>query len=253
MAAAGLLDTMKRAIAPIAALLAVALSVPPAQAQNVEPKAPPEARLVVVGEGRVTVAPDYARIRTGVSTNAKTAKEASDANAKLMAGVIAALVDAGIAKKDIQTAQFSIDPVYTSPSSAPSSGERKLSGFRVSNQVNVTIHEIGQVGDILDRLVRAGATEASSIAFLNSDPEKALDQAREAAIANARHKAELYARASDLNLGRVAWITESADFQPVVPMAVNMQRMSAPAKPVPIETGEETITARVTVGFEVAQ
>jgi uncharacterized protein YggE len=66
------------------------------------------------------------------------------------------------------------------------------------------------------------------------------------------HKAELYARASGVNLGRVVWITEGADFQPVLPMG-RMEKMRAPASPVPIERGEDTITARITVGFDITQ
>ena len=81
--------------------------------------------------------------------------------------------------------------------------------------------------------------------------EKVLDQAREAAIANARHKADLYARASGLNLGRVAWITESSDFEPILPTGVERRRMAT--TPPPIESGEDTLTARVTVGFDIAQ
>ena len=115
MAATGMVDTTNRAILAVAASLAASLSLTPARAQSVEPKPPAQARVIVVGEGSVTVAPDYARIRSGVSTNAKTVKEASDANAKLMANIIATLVDAGIAKKDIRTSEFSIEPVYASP------------------------------------------------------------------------------------------------------------------------------------------
>src|SRR5262249_5969330 len=196
-----------------------------------------------VGEGSVTVAPDYARIRSGVSTSAKTVKEASDANARLMANILATLADAGIAKKDIQTSEFSIMPVYGEPNPP---GGAKLSGYRVSNRVNVTIHQISQVGEILDRLVKAGATD-SAITFLVSEREKALDEAREAAIANARHKADLYARAAGLSLGRVVWITESADFEPIAPVQSRM-KLASPMSAVPIERGEDTITARVTVG-----
>ena len=217
-----------------------------AQAQTPEP---PRARIVVVGEGSVTVAPDYARIRSGMSTSAKTVKEASDTNAKLMTGILAALADAGIAKKDIQTSEFSIEPVYASP---VSSGAPKLSGFRVTNQVNVIIRQISQVGEVLDRLIAAGATDAGNVAFLVSERDKALDQARDAALANARHKADLYARASGLNLGGVAWITESSEFEPFAPMAAR-GKLAAPARPVPIESGEDTFTARITVGFDIAQ
>jgi uncharacterized protein YggE len=211
-----------RRILPVGALIAATLSVAAAQAQSAEPMSPARARVVVVGEGSVTVAPDYARIRSGVSTSAKTVKEANDTNAKLMANIIAALADAGIAKKDIQTSEFSIEPVYISPTPP---GGPKLSGYRVSNQVNVTIHQIAQVGEILDRLVKAGATDAGNVAFLVSDRDKALDQAREAAMANAKHKAELYAHAASLTLGHVAWITESLDFEPIPGMGVARSRM----------------------------
>jgi uncharacterized protein YggE len=231
-------------------LLALELFAASAQAQTAEPKSAAQARIVVVGEGSVTVAPDYARIRSGVTSEAKTVKQASDSNAKLMTNVIAALVDAGIAKRDIQTSQFSIEPIYTSQSKLSGPVESKLSGYRASNQVNVTIHQVSQVGEILDRLVQAGATDAGNVAFLVSEREKVLDQAREAAIADARHKADLYAHASGLSLGRVAWITEGSDFEPLPPMQSRM-KLASPTPP--IEPGEDTITARVTVGFDIAQ
>jgi len=260
MAASGLLDRTQRAILPLAALLLAALllaplPMAPAQAQAVDSKPAAEARVIVIGEGSITTAPDYARVRSGVTTTAKTVKEASDSNSKVMAAMIAALADAGIAKKDLQTSEFSIEPVYTSPSSKFSAdgpnGPPKLSGFRVSNHVNVIIRQISQVADILDGLVKAGATDIGNLGFVVSDREKALDQARESAMANARHKAELYARASGVTLGRVAWITESSDLQPIVPMGVARSKMAS--APVPIEGGEDTLTARITVGFEIAQ
>jgi uncharacterized protein YggE len=95
---------------PAGAILAAAaiLVAPCARAQ--QPAAQAEARVIVVGEGSVHVAPDYAQIRGGVTTKGKTVKEATDANSKLMAAVTAALLNAGIVQADIQTAQFSIQP-----------------------------------------------------------------------------------------------------------------------------------------------
>src|SRR5689334_5798040 len=113
MSAPGSLETTKRAIAPVAALVVAALSVLPAQAQTVDSKSAGEARVTVAGEGHVTVPPEHARVTGGVSTTAKTVKEASDSNSKVMTAMLAALADAGIAKKDIQTSEFSIEPVYT--------------------------------------------------------------------------------------------------------------------------------------------
>ncbi|MBO0718197.1 MAG: SIMPL domain-containing protein [Rhizobiales bacterium] len=242
---------MQRTILPAGALVAVTLFVAGVQAQTAAPGSAARARIVVVGEGSVTVAPDYARIRSGVTIDGKTAKQASEANTKLMSAVIEALLNFGIARKDIQTSQFSIEPIYTSQSKLSGSAESKLSGYRVSNQVNVTIHQIAQVGDVLDRLIEAGATDAGNVLFLVSERDKTLDQAREAAMADARHKAELYAHASGLNLGRVVWITESSDFEPILAGAAARPRTAT--APPPIESGENTIMARVTVGFDIAQ
>jgi uncharacterized protein YggE len=99
-----------------AALLAAAVLLA-ANAARAEPAASSasEARVVVTGDGSVSVAPDYAQIRSGVTTRAKTVKEAVDANSKLMAAVTAALRDAGIAEKDIQTSRFTIQPIYDRP------------------------------------------------------------------------------------------------------------------------------------------
>ena len=169
----------------------------------------PETRVIVNGEGSVSVQPDYAQIRAGVTTKAKTVKEATEANTKLMGAVTAALRDSGIEQKDIQTSHFSVQPVYASPQ--PNT-EPKLSGFSVSNQLSVTIRQIATVGTILDRVITAGATDVGGVEFLHSDLSRALDQAREAAVADARRKAELYARAAGLELGRVVWVTEDPGF-----------------------------------------
>jgi uncharacterized protein len=229
-------------------LAAVAAFASPSLAQ-VQPQPSPEARVVVIGEGSISVAPDYAQVEGGVTTRAKTVKEATDANSKLMAAVTSTLLEAGIAQADIQTSRFSIQPVYApqEPRTEP-----KLAGYSVSNQVRVKIRQIGKVGEILDRLVTAGVTNVGNIAFLVSDPSKALDQARAAAIADARRKAEIYARASDVQLGKVIWITEDSGFAPPFPMRGGAPAAMA-ATPVPISAGEDTFHARVTVGFDIAR
>jgi uncharacterized protein YggE len=218
-----------------------------ARAQQVQ--SPQDGRVVVMGEGSVSVTPDYAQIESGVTTRAKTVKEATDANSKLMAAITSALLESGVAQKDVQTSRFSVQPVYApqEPRTEP-----KLVGYSISNHVRVKIRQLGKVGEILDRLVTAGVTDVGNIAFLVSDPSKALDQARAAAIADARRKAEVYAQASGLRLGRVIWITEDPGFSPPSPMRA--QGASAPmAAPVPIATGEDTLRVRVTVGFDIAR
>jgi len=187
----------------------------PIVARAEQAQSPPDGRVIVIGEGSVGVTPDYAQIESGVTTRAKSVKEASDANSKLMAAITSALLESGIAQNDIQTSRFSIQPIYApqEPRTEP-----KLVGYSISNRVRVKIRQIGKVGEILDRLVTAGVTDVGNVAFLVSDPSKALDQAREAAIADERRRAEVYAQASGLRLGRVVWITEDPAFAPPVAM-----------------------------------
>jgi uncharacterized protein len=225
----------------ISGLIAGAFAVPAVAQQSPSDR---PANIVVAGEGSISVAPDYAEITAGVTTKAKTAKEATDADSKLMTAVIAALQDVGIAKKDIQTSQFSVQPVYTNQSNA----EPKLTGFSASNQVAVTIRQIDKVGEIADRLVSAGATNIGNLAFLHSDTSKLLDQAREAAVADARRKAELYARAAGVTLGRVVLINENSTSMPFA-KAVRYAAVAA----APIATGEDTLRVDITVGFEIAR
>jgi uncharacterized protein len=242
-------------VAPMFALQAVALLFfalvavfPLAIHAQAQAPSPSDGRIVVIGEGSVAVTPDYAQIESGVTTRANSVKAATDANSKLMAAITAALLDAGIVQNDVQTSRFSVQPVYApqEPRTEP-----KLVGYSVSNQVRVKIRKIDTVGAILDRLGTAGVTNVGNIAFLVADPSKALDQAREAAIADARRRAQVYAQASGLQLGRVIWITEDPGFAPPVPMRALGGSAAMPA-PVPIATGEDTFRVRVTVGFYTA-
>ena len=235
-------------LATLASAAAFACLVPSVEAQSPQAQSAPFGGIVVVGEGRVTVAPDYAQIASGVTTRGKSVKEASDANSKTMAAVIKALLDSGVAQNDVQTSRFSVQPVYVpqEPRTEP-----KLAGYSVSNQVRAKIRQIDKLGEILDRLITAGATDVGNIEFLLSDPSKALDQAREAVMADARRKAEVYARAAGIRLGQVEWITEQSGF---VPVPLRGQGASAArAAAVPIATGDDTLAVTVTVGFTIAQ
>jgi uncharacterized protein len=212
-------------------------------------QAPPP-RVVVSGEGKVNVVPDLAQVRSGVTTSAKNVKDAVESNSKTMAAIITALTESGIAQKDIQTAQFSIQPVY---SSQDQHAESKLTAYRVSNQVIAKIRHIDKLGDVLDRLAAAGATDVWNIDFMVSDPSKALDEAREAAIADARRKAEVFARAAGVALGRVVSIEEESPA--AEPLSTRNRAMAATRDmvAVPVASGENTLRAVVTVGFDLVK
>lgn len=198
-------------------------------------------RLVTVtGEATVAVAPDAAVIRIGVSTQGKTAAEASSANSQKMAAVLGAIKDAGVAERDVQTAALSLQPQYESTKP----GAPRLIGFQVSNQVTVKIRDIKAMPGVLDRAISAGANEMSGIDFVVSEESKLLDQARGKAIADARRKAELYAEAAGGHVGRVVSITEEGAPSPPRPMVAAMR-----AGAVPVAPGEQTLKATVTVSY----
>ena len=200
-----------------------------------------EKLVTVTGEATVAVAPDSAMIRIGVSSQDKTARAASDANARQMTAVLAAIKSNNIADRDIQTSRLSLQPQYD----PNKSGTARLTGFQATNQVTVRIRDIGNLAAVLDSAISAGANEMSGIEFIVSEQSKLLDRARDDAIADAHRKAELYAKAAGSKLGHVIAISEEGSAPPPRPM----QALRAGA--VPISPGEQTLRAAVTVSYEL--
>jgi hypothetical protein len=198
--------------------------------------------VTVAGEATVSVAPDIAIIRIGVTSQGKNAREASEANATRMTSVLAAIKDAGIAEKDVQTSRLSLQPQYD-PNKA---GAAHLLGFQVTNQVTMKIRDIDRLPGVLDHAIAAGANEMSGIEFAVSEQSKLLDQARDEAIADARRKAEIYALAAGAKVGHVVAIIESGAGPP---QPIAMQAMRAAG--VPVAPGEQTLRAQVTVSYEL--
>jgi len=202
--------------------------------------------ITVVGEGTASVAPDSAMIRGGVTTQGKTAREASEANSKDMQAVIAALKDAGVAERDIKTTRLSIYPQMDSNKS----GKARIIGFQATNQVTVRLRDTTRIADALDQMIAAGANEISGISFSVSDPSKALDQARKDAVGDARRKAEIYAQAAGVRLGRAVQIQEGSVAVPFQPRSMAL-RADAQAASVPVSPGEETLRVNVSISFEL--
>lgn len=200
----------------------------------------------VTGEAHISVPPDRASVDAGVATDAKTAREASQANNTEMTKVLAALKAANIDPKDIQTSRLSLQPQYAPSRTGPST---PIVGYRASNRVTVRIHDVSKVADIIDTLVGAGANDIGNVNFAVSQASKLLDDAREKAVADARRKAEIYAKAAGVTLGAPLSIAEEGAPQPVfrakiaAPMAVAM--------PTPIAQGEETLSVSVAVTWAI--
>lgn len=199
--------------------------------------------ITVSAEGKVSARPDMARISSGVVTEAASAKDALSANSVAMERLLTGLKAAGIAGADIKTTSFDVSPRYQNrrDGSAP-----KIDGYRVSNDVNVVVRDLSNLGPLLDQLVSLGANRISGLSFDVAKEDALLDDARRKAIANARQRAELYATAAGVRLGQVLVISEQAVH--VAPRGPMMAR-AAMAESVPIAEGTQEITARVTVTY----
>lgn len=208
----------------------------------------PPPTISVTGEASVSVAPDLAEVDGGVTTQAKTAREASDANNKAMAAVLAALKGAGIAETDIRTSRLSLQP-QVAPARVSSDTPPAIVGYRASNRVTVRVHDMGKVASTLDTLLAAGANDIGGIDFMVSNASKWLDEARPKAIADARRKAEIYAKAAGVSIGAPLSISEESSSGPIVPRA--FKAGLAPAAPTPIAVGDETLTITISVAYEI--
>jgi uncharacterized protein YggE len=229
---------LKRPLA-IAVVTAAWLAAP-ALAQTMPPPA-----ISVTGEANVSVAPDQAQIDGGVTSDAKTAREASEANNAAMGKVLLALKGAGIDEKDYQTSRLSLQPQFATPSKVT---ERAgIVSFRASNRVMVRIRDVTKVAGIIDVLVGAGANEIGGINFTVTQASKHLDEAREKAIADARRKAEIYAKAAGVTLGEPISISEEG-----APTPVFRGKMAAPmAAGAAVAQGEETLSVTVSVSWAI--
>jgi uncharacterized protein YggE len=197
------------------------------------------------GHGEVKAAPDQVQVNAGVTTSAATAAQALAANISRMTGVFAALKKAGIAEKNIQTINFSVSPQYTN---GANNEVQRLTGYQVRNEVSVRLEDVSRLGATLDALVGAGANQMNGINFSIRDTAAMLQKAREAAIADAKDRAETYARAAGVTLGPIQSIGEGGGSGPV-PMFKPMRMMAA--APVPVAAGEESVTADVSVVWEI--
>jgi uncharacterized protein YggE len=231
---------VKHRAAFAAAIAAGALLAAPAQAEVIPPAA-----ISVTGEATVSVPPDLAQIDGGVTSEAKTAREASDANNAAMGKVLLALKGAGIEEKDFQTSRLSLQP-----QSAPNrTGPSAIVGYRASNRVTIRLRDVTKVANVIDTLVGAGANEIGGINFMVSQASKLLDEARERAVADARRKAEIYAKAAGVTLGAPLSISEEGNAAPIPyrRMAVGM------AATAPVAQGEETLQVNVSVSWAIKQ
>ena len=202
--------------------------------------------VTVSGVGKVSAVPDMARVTTGVTTQAETAGQALTANTAAMTKLFEVLKEAKIEKRDIQTSNFNVSPVYERD---PQRRTNRVSGYRVSNQVNIRVRKIEELGDILDALVRAGSNQISGVSFDVENQSGIMDGARKLAVQDAKSKAKTLCGEADVRIGKVLSISEG-DVGGPRPQPM-MARFKSAESSVPVAAGEREFQAQVVVIFEI--
>jgi uncharacterized protein YggE len=235
------MNTLLRAAA-IAALIA-------APAAHAADAAFATTTLALSARGEASAVPDMATITLGVETNAGSAGQAMRDNAARMNQVIATVKAAGVADRDLRTANLDLSPQYAyAAGQAP-----RLTGYRASDQLTVTVADLARLGPIADAVVSAGATSVGGITFGLAHPLSSENAARLAAVKALEDKAALYAQSAGYHIVRLVSLSEGAGCQapPIRPMAAFA--MQAPAAPTPVEAGETKVRIDVNGVFELGR
>jgi len=203
-------------------------------------------RLTVIGQGSVQSTPDMATISLGVTTEARTAAAALASNSSDTAEILKVISNSGIAERDVQTSGLNLSPVWNNRTSN-SNSRPAIVGYAVSNQITIRVRDLTVLGQVLDAVVKSGATNFRGLSFGLQDTVPAMDGARTAAVQDAARKARLYAAAASVDLGKILEIREAGASSP----RPEMLREMAMSEAVPIAAGEISITASVTIVYEL--
>lgn len=199
--------------------------------------------VVVTGRASVPALPDTARIVLGVESQAGSARQAHEANARKVERIVAALQALGIPGRDIQTAGISLTPVYASDGGdAP-----RLVGYRAAYTLRVRVQPVQQAGAAADAAVQAGANRIESIEFTVEDPAPLQDEALRQAVADALSQARALAQAAGAELGEVLAIRDVSFTAPQPPVRLPLVRLAQSAEATPVLPGELSFQASATL------
>lgn len=204
--------------------------------------------ILVTGNGEASAPPDRALVRLGTTAQTSQAETAQAKVNETMTKALDLIQKAGVEKRNIRTAMLRLSPVYTSDRS---SDGPKVTGFRASNVLEVTLDDLKLVGKVIDAGLAAGMNELQGVSFSLKNDLPQRNNALKSAAEEARVKAETIAEALGLTLSTVYEVTESGVH--LIPFQDNFggaRMMSAAAMPTPVEPGEVRVQANVTVRYE---
>lgn len=203
----------------------------------------------VTGEGKAFMAPDIAEISLGAQTGRQaSAKVAMEQLKAKMDAVFKAVKDAGVEEKDIRTEQFSLNPVYDW-----SNGKQTMLGFEAMQSLRVKVRDLDKASGVLEAATAAGANQAGNVSFTIDDPETKRSEARQAAIEQAREKAQKLASDLGMSLGKIRGFQEGGGYTPPLPMRAMMggADMAMEKVAMPLPAGEQEIQAQVSITYEL--
>ncbi len=225
------------------ALLAATLALAPVTAALADDD---KGRISITGTASIDATPDLATVNAGVESTAPTARDALTANSRKMNAVFDAIKALGIEDRDVGTSNFNISQHWRH---GPDGS--KPDGYRVSNQVSLRLRDVSRVGEVLDALTTAGVNQAGNIRFEVENADTLLDDARAEAVAKARKRAELYAAAAGVSLGKVMSISEGGFRPGPQPQYAAMEARMASAPP--IAPGEQKLSVSVTLTWALVE
>lgn len=202
--------------------------------------------LEVTGTGRVSVPADRARVAFAVETEARTAGEASARNAERMTAVLGAVRALGLSGLSVETSGYALHPEYERPSA--DQGGPAISGYRATNTMTATLPDVDEVGRVIDAAIGAGANRVAALTFEASDTESARAEALRIAVRRAAMEAAAMAEALGVPLGPPLEVRGGANVPGPGPVMAARVEMAADT---PVEPGQQTVTASVTVKYRI--
>jgi uncharacterized protein YggE len=233
-----------------------ALLVPPLAALAQPAPQPPTIEqvpsIVVTGHGETTARPDRATARVGATAQAKDAAAAQNQVSETIGAAIEKIRSLGIPEQAIQSQAIDLSPVYSNPGSiAPS--EPKITGYRASSTLQIRIDDLTKVGPVIDAAVASGANQIQGVSFELKNDTSQRQSALHDAAQQARSKAEAIAQALGVVLGPIQEVQEQGAAHMPIPYAMGAPRASFDMAQTPVQPGELTVSADLTVRFRIGQ
>ena len=202
--------------------------------------------ITVTGQAEISMTPDIAVATFGVTTAGASVEAAKRDNDRAMQNILDSLLAAGLEKSQVQTATFSVQPVYTNDRNGIESNS--IAGYRVQNTISVTMEDISKVSQVIDIAFNAGANQFQGIRFSVKKEDSLKDNLIRQALLDGKRKAAMMAETLDAKLGRPVSVQENGQFSTVMFDSVQIKRVAAST---PIAAGSLTASATVTLVFEL--